>query len=136
MRTFTKIITAAALTLLVACKPQERLVTQTVTEYKDRIVATHDTTIIHDSVFMAIKGDTIFKEKYLDRYLKRYVHDTVTVMRRDSIPYAVEIPAKLTKAQQYYVDNYMRHVAILLSLLILSATYISYLRRKIRRKTP
>lgn len=130
MRTFTKIITAAALTLLVSCKPQEKLVTQTVTEYKDRIVATHDTTIIRDSVFMAIKGDTIFKEKYLIKYLIRYAHDTATVMRRDSIPYAVEIPAKLTKAQQYYVDNYTRHVAILLSLLVLSGIYISYTRRK------
>ena len=136
MRTFTKIITAAALTLLVACKPQERLVTQTITEYKDRIVATHDTTIMRDSVFMAVKGDTIYKEKYLTKYLARYVHDTATVMRRDSVPYAVEIPAKLTKAQQYYIDNYTLHVVILLSLLIMSATYISYLRRKIRRKTP
>ena len=136
MRTLTKIITAAALTLLISCKPQERLVAHTVTEYKDRIVATHDTTIIRDSVFMAIKGDTVLKEKYLNKYLKRYVHDTITVMRRDSIPYAVEIPAKLTKAQQYYIDNYTRHVVFLLSLLIMSATYISYLRRKIRRKTP
>ena len=99
-------------------------------------MATHDTTIIRDSVFMAIKGDTVLKEKYLNKYLKRYVHDTITVMRRDSIPYAVEIPAKLTKAQQYYIDNYTLHVVILLSLLIMSATYISYLRRKIRRKTP
>lgn len=130
MRTFTKIITAAALTLLVACKPQERLVTQTVTEYKDRIVATHDTTIIRDSVFMAIKGDTVYMEKYLTKYLTRYVHDTATVMRHDSIPYAVEIPAKLTKTQQYFIDNYTRHVAILLSLLVLSGIYISYTRRK------
>lgn len=136
MRTFTKIITAVALTLLISCKPQEKLVTQTITEYKDRIVATHDTTIMHDSVFMAIKGDTIYKEKYLIKYLTRYVQDTVTVMRRDSIPYAVEIPANLTKTQQYRIDNYTRHVVILLSLLIMSATYISYLRRKIRRKTP
>ena len=136
MRTLTKIITAAALALLVACKPQERLVTQTITEYKDRIVATHDTTIMRDSVFMAVRGDTIYKEKYLTKYLTRYVHDTATVMRRDSIPYAVEIPVKLTKAQQYYIDNYTLHVVILLSLLIMSATYISYLRRKIRRKTP
>ena len=125
-----------ALTLLISCKPQEKLVTQTITEYKDRIVATHDTTIMHDSVFMAIKGDTIYKEKYLIKYLTRYVQDTVTVMRRDSIPYAVEIPANLTKTQQYRIDNYTRHVVILLSLLIMSATYISYLRRKIRRKTP
>lgn len=124
------LITAAALTLLVACKPQERLVTQTVTEYKDRIAATHDTTIIRDSVFMAIKGDTVYKEKYLTKYLTRYVHDTATVMRRDSIPYAVEIPAKLTKTQQYRIDNYTRHVAILLSLLVLSVIYISYTRRK------
>ena len=36
-------------------------------------------------------------------------------MRRDSVPYAVEIPAKLTKMQQYCIDNYTRHVAILLS---------------------
>ena len=130
MRTFTKIITAAALTLLVACKPQERLVTQTVTEYKDRIVATHDTTIMRDSVFMAVKGDTIYKEKYLTKYLTRYVHDTATFIRCDSIPYPVEVPAKLTKSQQYRIDNYTLHVVILLLLLIMSATYISYLRRK------
>ena len=130
MRTSTKIITAAALTLLVACKPQERLVTQTITKYKDRIVATHDTTIMHDSVFMAIKGDTIYKEKYLTKYLTRYVHDTATVICRDSIPYPVEVPAKLSKSQQYCIDNYTRHVALLLLLLCATFTYIIYIRRK------
>ena len=116
--------------VLFSCKSKERIVTVTDTEYRDRIVATHDTAIIRDSVLVAIRGDTVFKEKYLSRYVTRYVHDTLSVILRDSVAYPVEVPAKLSKSQQYRIEHYARHVALLLMLLSASVSYIIYIRRK------
>lgn len=99
------------------------------TEYKDVYHTLHDTTVVKDSVFLAVKGDTVYKEKY--RYLYKYIYktDTLTMTNTDSIPYTVEVPAKLTKSQQYRIDNYNCHVA-LLSLFVCSVLCLSYTRRK------
>ena len=36
-----------------------------------------DTTIVKDSVYFAIKGDTIFKERYSTKWRIKMVHDTI-----------------------------------------------------------
>lgn len=40
-------------------------------------IYSHDTTIVKDSVFFAIKGDTIFKERYNTKWQIKVAHDTV-----------------------------------------------------------
>lgn len=65
----------------------------TETEYKEVPVVMHDTvqshdtlktiawridtTIVKDSVYFAIKGDTIFKERYSTKWRIKMVHDTI-----------------------------------------------------------
>lgn len=44
-------------------------------EYRDKIQK--DTFLQTDSVYFAIKGDTIFKEKYVYRYKTKEIHDTI-----------------------------------------------------------
>ena len=40
-------------------------------------IYSHDTTIVKDSVYFAIKGDTIFKERYNTKWQIKVAHDTV-----------------------------------------------------------
>lgn len=64
----------------------------------------HDTLIWIDSVWQNIfvKGDTVFseKEKYRIVYRPKDVYIRTYESRIDSIPYPVEVPAKLTKKEQ------------------------------------
>ena len=70
---------------LVCCSCKTRYITQT--EYKEVPVFMHDTvakniwridtTIVKDSVYFAIKGDTIYKEKYNTLWKIKVAHDTI-----------------------------------------------------------
>ena len=97
-----------AVIILTCCKTTERVeyvpVETVKTEYKDRIVETYDSVHITDSVYVAVKGDTILVYKYRDRWKLKLVHDTAYVNRTDSIriPYPVE--KKLSKWEQFKVD--------------------------------
>ena len=42
-----------------------------------KVVFSHDTTIVKDSVYFAVKGDTIFKERYNTKWQIKVAHDTV-----------------------------------------------------------
>lgn len=44
-------------------------------EYRDRIHK--DTFFTKDSIFLMIKGDTVFKEKYIYRYKVKELRDTI-----------------------------------------------------------
>lgn len=78
----------------------------TVTEYRDRVQ--RDTLTQVDSVYVSRvireKGDTvhiwdtIFKYKYLDKYVYEYVHD--------SVPYAVEVqvPVRMRNGYDKFVS--------------------------------
>ena len=66
----------------------------------------HDSTYINrikydsiyhkDSIYMSVKGDTVYIYKYQYQYRDKLVRDTVNVTKRDSIPYPVEVVKALT----------------------------------------
>lgn len=65
--------------------------TETRTEYVDRFKT--DSVHVRDSVFMIVKGDTVFKDRWRTVYKEVYIRDTIHVSERDTIrePYPVEI---------------------------------------------
>ena len=77
------------LLLLPACSP--KIIEKVRTEYVYQTVHQHDTTIVRDSVYVRewLKGDTVYVEKYKDRFVYRdrwrdsiqlvEKHDTTTV---------------------------------------------------------
>ena len=85
------VILALVMLAVVLCGCRTKYITQT--EYKDVPVVLHDTvqshdtlktiawridtTIVKDSVYFAIKGDTIFKERYSTKWRIKMVHDTI-----------------------------------------------------------
>ena len=66
----------------------ERIVRDSV--YIDRLK--RDSIYQRDSIYIIVKGDTVFKYQYKYSYRDKLVRDTVAVVRRDSIPYPVEVP--------------------------------------------
>ena len=79
------VIIALVVLALVCFSCKTRYITQT--EYKEVPVVMHDTiakniwridtTIVKDSVYFAIKGDTIYKEKYNTLWRIKVAHDTI-----------------------------------------------------------
>lgn len=85
------VILALVMLVLVCCSCRTKYITET--EYKEVPVVMHetvqshdtlktiawriDTTIVKDSVYFAIKGDTVFKERYSTKWRIKMVHDTI-----------------------------------------------------------
>ena len=85
------VIIALVVLALVCFSCRTKYITNT--EYKEVPVVMHDTvqshdtlktiawridtTIVKDSVYFAIKGDTIFKERYSTKWRIKMVHDTI-----------------------------------------------------------
>ena len=80
------VIIALVVLALVCCSCRTKYITQT--EYKEVPVVMHDTiaqniwridtTIVKDSVYFAVKGDTIFKERYNTLWKIKVAHDTIS----------------------------------------------------------
>lgn len=80
------VILALVLLAVVLCSCKTRYITQT--EYKEVPVVMHDTvakniwridtTIVKDSVYFAVKGDTVFKERYNTKWRIKVAHDTIS----------------------------------------------------------
>ena len=79
------VIIALVVLALVCCSCRTKYITNT--EYKEVPVVMHDTvakniwridtTIVKDSVYFAVKGDTIFKERYNTKWRIKMDHDTI-----------------------------------------------------------
>lgn len=85
------VILALVVLALVLCSCKTKYITQT--EYKEVPVVMHDTvqshdtlktiawridtTIVKDSVYFAIKGDTVYKERYSTKWRIKMDHDTI-----------------------------------------------------------
>lgn len=79
------VILALVVLALVLCSCKTRYITET--EYKEVPVVMHDTvakniwridtTIVNDSVYFAVKGDTVFKERYNTLLRIKVAHDTI-----------------------------------------------------------
>ena len=79
------VILALVMLALVCCSCRTKYITET--EYKEVPVVMHDTvakniwridtTIVNDRVYFAVKGDTVFKERYNTLLRIKVAHDTI-----------------------------------------------------------
>ena len=90
-----------------------------------QVTVRHDSVMVHDSIHVSDKGDTVRIERWHTQYRDRWRTDTIYQSKRDSIPYPVEVtkevPAKLTWWQQTRL-----HLAniLLYGLLIVGIIYV------------
>lgn len=80
-----------------------------------------------DSVFVAVKADTVFVSKVQYRYRDRVVRDTLSVLQCDTITRVVEVEKSLTRIEQLKMDI---GGGVLWALPIIIALYILYRRLK------
>ncbi len=100
-----------------------------------QVTVRHDSVMVHDSIHVSEKGDTVRIERWHTQWRDRWRTDTIYKSKRDSIPYPVEVtkevPAELTWWQQTRI-----HVGsiVLWLLLFAVAWYIGGLLRKVKKK--
>ena len=98
---FVLIIAAIAiilLFLLTSCKQIEYIPViehKTDTTYITKVQK--DSVWLHDSVFVSVKGDTTWIEKFHTKYITKEVHDTLYKARVDSIPVPYEVVKEVAK---------------------------------------
>lgn len=103
------VIIALVVLALVCFSCKTRYITQT--EYKEVPAVMHDTiakniwridtTIVKDSVYFAIKGDTIYKERYNTLWKIKVAHDTINKV----VEKPVEVIRKSVKTETKEVNR-------------------------------
>ncbi len=107
---------------LTSCRSIKSVPVETVkTEYKTRDSIRFDSIYEHDSIFLFVKGDTVYKEKYRYKYRYLTINKTDTVMLTDSvqIPYPVE--KQLTRWQRMKIElgGWAVGVIVILSIVLM-----------------
>ena len=103
------VIIALVVLALVCFSCKTRYITET--EYKEVPVIMHDTiakniwridtTIVKDSVYFAVKGDTVFKERYNTLWKIKVAHDTINKV----VEKPVEVVRKSVKTETKEVNR-------------------------------
>lgn len=103
------VIIALFVLALVLCSCKTKYITET--EYKEVPVVMHDTiakniwridtTIVKDSVYFAVKGDTIYKERYNTLWKIKVAHDTINKV----VEKPVEVLRTSTKTETKEVNR-------------------------------
>ena len=89
---------------LSSCRTQYVPVETVKTEYRTRDSIRHDSIYQHDSVYIAVKGDTIYQYKCKYLYKYQYVNRTDTLIKTDSIQVPYPVEKQLAKWQQFKLD--------------------------------
>ena len=122
MKNLLYIILLALAICLTSCRSIKYVPVETVkTEYKTRDSIRFDSIYEHDSIFLFVKGDTVYKEKYRYKYRYLTINKTDTVMLTDSvqIPYPVE--KQLTRWQRMKIElgGWAVGVIVILSIVLM-----------------
>lgn len=91
-------------TWLISCRTQYVPVETVKVEYRTRDSIRQDSIYLRDSVYMTVKGDTVYLYKYKYLYKYRYIDRTDTLMTTDSIQVPYPIEKQLTGWQQLKLD--------------------------------
>ncbi len=98
-----------------------------------QVTVRHDSVMVHDSIHITEKGDTVRIERWHTQYRDRIMRDTVYQSKRDSIPYPVEVvkevPAKLTWWQQtrLHLANIVLWLLVLLAVIYVGKKHLGIL---------
>lgn len=100
-----KIMMIMAALLLASCGSTKYVtVTEHHTDTLRQVTVRYDSVMVHDSIHITEKGDTVKIERWHTKWRDRWHTDTIYQSRRDSVPYPVEVvkevPAQLTWWQQ------------------------------------
>ena len=93
-----------------SCSPRiaQQIGSSTQIQYRDRIIERVDSVVVRDSVVNYLKGDTVFIEKYRDRWRTKYKteKDTIFVQKTDTLLVEKKIEKELTAFQKAKIDAF------------------------------
>ena len=89
---------------LSSCRTQYIPVETIKTEYRTRDSIRHDSIYQQDSVYVTVKGDTVYEYKYKYLYKYQYINRTDTLMKTDSIQIPFPVEKQLSKWQSFTLD--------------------------------
>lgn len=110
------VIGGLLLILLTLCSCRTREVVREVPVVVERVMERHDTVhrvdsvVWRDSVYQFVKGDSVLIERWHTRW--RVSHDTVRVVRRDSVPVVTE--TTVTEVREVNVLHWWQRLLMLL----------------------
>lgn len=87
-----------------SCRIQYVPVETVRTEYKTRDSIQIDSIYQQDSVYVLVKGDTVYQYKYKYLYKYQYLNRTDTVTKIDSVQVPYPVEKKLTKWQSLKME--------------------------------
>lgn len=86
------------------------------TEYQDRII--RDSIYQQDSVFFAVKGDTVILERYRTLFKDRFLHDSIFIQDTIRIPYPVDKVIEVNRLKWYQETLMWLGVIVLVVLML------------------
>ncbi|WP_455612872.1 hypothetical protein [Bacteroides congonensis] len=105
MKSLLYIILLTLAIFITSCRSIRYVPVETVrTEYKTRDSIRFDSIYEHDSIFLFLKGDTVYKEKYRYKYRYLTINKTDTVMMTDSIQVPYPVEKQLSRWQQMKIE--------------------------------
>lgn len=96
------------------------------TEYKDRML--RDSIYRYDSVFVKLKGDTVFFEKYKYLYRDKLVRDSIFKTDSIQVPYPVAIEKEVNRLSSF--QSFQIWCGRILLLLIAGWIVVRWIRKK------
>jgi hypothetical protein len=100
------------------------------TEYRDNYL--RDSIFLYDSVFLKIKGDTVWIEKYKYLYRDKTVRDSVFLNDTIRVPYPVEVLVEVPVKVNYvsFWQNVQIWLGRLLILIVSGYLVFGYLKKR------
>ena len=89
--------------------------------YVDRLK--RDSIYQRDSIYILIKGDTVYKYEYKYLYRDKLLRDTISISKTDSIPYPVEVSKYVDKKLSWWQSMLLYTGAIAWIVAIIGLAY-------------
>lgn len=123
-----KILFLLFMTLLLgSCKVKEKIVEVPIPQIKTEIKyidkVKYDSIYLKDSVYIVQKGDTIYNNKVAYRYKYKYLKDTITVNKNDTITKLQKVTEIKVQNQLNVVQKVLMYIGLFSILLFLIILY-------------
>lgn len=123
-----KILFLLFMTLLLgSCKVKEKIVEVPVPQIKTEIKyidkVKYDSIYLKDSVYIIQKGDTVYNTKVAYRYKYKYLKDTITINKADTITRLQKVTEIKVKNQLSVVQKVLMYIGLFSLLMFIIIIY-------------
>ena len=123
-----KILFLLFMTLLLgSCKVKEKIVEVPIPQIKTEIKyidkVKYDSIYLKDSVYIIQKGDTVYNNKVTYRYKYKYLKDTITINKADTITRLQKVTEIKVKNQLNVVQKVLMYIGLFSLLMFIIIIY-------------